>query len=211
MSRPIVIKVGGSLFDWPGLPRHLSALLDAHRAASRRLVLVPGGGRAADFVRALDRTFAFGDLLAHHLAVRSLDLTAHVLAALVPGLDVIEDVDNLEQVWKQDRIPVLAPRRLLEERDSDAADPLPSSWDVTSDSIAARVAVHLGAAELLLLKSAPLPPGTDRRAAAGLGLVDPFFPAVSRGLERVLYLNLRGTRPEPFLLLESSPAPRALT
>jgi aspartokinase-like uncharacterized kinase len=200
MSRPIVIKVGGSLFDWPELPRRLNAILDAYRAARQRLVLLPGGGCAADFVRRLDNTFALGDLPAHHLALRSLDLTAHVLAALVPGLEVIDDVGNRDQIWKHDRTPVLAPRRFLEECNCAAADPLPSSWDVTSDSIAAQVAVHLGAAELVLLKSAPLPPGTDRRAAADLGLVDPLFPAVSRGLERVLYWNLRVNQPEPFLL-----------
>jgi aspartokinase-like uncharacterized kinase len=204
MTRPIVIKVGGSLFDWPELPRHLNAVLDAHRAACQKLVLVPGGGPAADFIRTLDRTFALGDLPAHRLALRSLDLTAHVLAALVPGLDVIEDVGSLAHVWTHDRTPVLAPRRFLEECDRAAADPLPASWDVTSDSIAAQVAVHLGAAELVLLKSAPLAPGTDRRAAADLGLVDPLFPGVSRGLERVLYLNLRGDRPEPLLLPERS-------
>jgi aspartokinase-like uncharacterized kinase len=200
MTRPIVIKVGGSLFDWPAFPRQLKAVLDAYRAARPSLVLLPGGGSAADFVRRLDRTFALGDVPAHRLALRSLDLTAHALAALVPGLEAIDDVGNLGQVWKELKIPVLAPRRFLEEHDCHAADPLPPSWDVTSDAIAARVAVHLGAAELVLLKSTPLPPGTDRRAAADLGLVDPFFPAVSHGLERVLYLNLRGNRPEPLLL-----------
>ena len=61
----------------------------------------------------------------------------------------------------------------------------------TTDSIAARVADHLGAAELALLKSADLPPGTDRTSAARLGLVDPLFPLVARGLGCVTYRNLR--------------------
>jgi aspartokinase-like uncharacterized kinase len=209
MIRPIVIKVGGSLFDWPELPRQLNAILLEHSAARRNLVLLPGGGAAADFVRGLDRTFVLGDLPAHRLALRSLDLTAHALAALVPGLDVIDDVGNIAPFWKQGRTPLLAPRRFLEEHDRDDDDALPASWDVTSDSIAARVAVYLGGADLLLLKSAPLPPGADRRAAAELGLVDPLFPDVSRGLERVWYLNLRDTRHEPLFLAESAPAPRA--
>jgi aspartokinase-like uncharacterized kinase len=200
MSRPIVIKVGGSLFDWPELPRRLNVVLDEHRVARQSLVLIPGGGSAADFVRRLDRTFALGDLPAHRLALRSLDLTAHALAALVPGLDVIDDVRNLDRVWKQLKIPVLAPRRFLEECDCVAADPLPSSWHVTSDTIAARVAMHLGAEELVLLKSAPLPPGAGRRAAAELGLVDRLFPEVSRNLQCVRYLNLRGDRGEGLLL-----------
>jgi aspartokinase-like uncharacterized kinase len=68
---------------------------------------------------------------------------------------------------------------------------LPPSWDVTSDSIAARVAHLLRARELVLLKSAPLPPRVDRDEAARLGLVDPAFPEISSRLARVFYVNLR--------------------
>ena len=139
--------------------------------------------------------------MAHHLALRSLDLTAHVLAALVPGLVVVDELAALARVWNEGSTPVLAPRRFLEESDPASPDPLPPSWDVTSDAIAARVAVHLGAAELLLLKSTPLPTGTDRRAAARLGLVDPCFPDAARRLIRVVYLNLRDNRRKPVLLL----------
>jgi aspartokinase-like uncharacterized kinase len=192
-----VIKVGGSLFDWPELPARLSALLDGLRVKHQRAVLLAGGGRATDFVRAVDQTFALGDLPAHRLALRSLDLTAHVLATLLPDLEVIDERAGLEVVWGRKRTPVFAPRRFLEECDS---DPLPCTWELTSDSIAARLAVHVGAAELVLLKSTAVPPGTDRRAAAALGLVDPLFPTASRSLERVLYANLRDDRREPLLL-----------
>jgi 5-(aminomethyl)-3-furanmethanol phosphate kinase len=47
------------------------------------------------------------------------------------------------------------------------ADPLPHSWDVTSDSIAAWVAGSLGARQLVLVK----PPGAERLDEA----VDPYF------------------------------------
>jgi aspartokinase-like uncharacterized kinase len=156
MTGPVVIKVGGSLFDWPELPQRLSRLLDERQASGQRLLLLAGGGPAADFIRMLDRTFALGDVCAHRLALRSLDLTAHILAALVPGLDVVDDPGAAAAVWKRRRIPVLAPCRFLDEHDSRAADPLPSSWDTTSDAIAARVSVHVAAVELVLLKSAPL-------------------------------------------------------
>jgi aspartokinase-like uncharacterized kinase len=192
MTRPVVIKVGGSLFDWPELPRRLENLLDERRAAGQRLLLLAGGGPAADWVRAVDRTFALDDLSAHRLALRSLDFTAHILAALVNGLDVVDEPGAAAQVWTRHRIPVLAPSRFLDEHDSRSAAPLPPSWDVTSDAVAARVSVHLGAAELVLLKSASAPPGTDRSGAARLGLVDPLFPNVSRDLEHVVYVNLRG-------------------
>jgi aspartokinase-like uncharacterized kinase len=193
MSRPVVIKVGGSLFDWPQLPARLSLLLDEQRVIGRHPVVLAGGGPAADFIRSLDRTFALGDLASHHLALRALDLTAHALAALLPGLDVVvvDEIAALAPVWNRGGLPVLAPRRFLEALDLRDPHPLPASWDVTSDSIAARVAVHLGAAELVLLKSASLPAGADRLAAARLGLVDARFPHESGDLERVVYVNLR--------------------
>jgi len=190
----VVIKVGGSLFDWPGLPGCLSAYLEGRRDGGERLLLLAGGGRAADLVRDLDRTFGLGDLLAHRLALRSLDLTAHVLAGLLRGLDVVEELPASDDVRNRGRIPVFAPRRWLDEVEVRSPDALPPSWDVTSDAIAARLAVVLGAEELVLLKSAPLPPGIDRREAARLGLVDPVFPAVARTLLRVVYVNLRATR-----------------
>jgi aspartokinase-like uncharacterized kinase len=59
------------------------------------------------------------------------------------------------------RVPVLAPSQWLRE-----ADPLPHSWDVTSDSIAAWVAGAVGARRLVLVK----PSG-----AAGADLIDPYF------------------------------------
>ena len=75
------------------------------------------------------------------------------------------------------------------------------SWDTTSDSIAARIALHLAADRLILLKSAQLPAGTVRHEAARLGLVDPIFPTAARSLVLVEYVNLR----EDFVALQPLP------
>ena len=61
-------------------------------------------------------------------------------------------------------MPVLAPSRWLR-----TADPLPHSWEVTSDSIAAWVAGEIGANHLVLVK----PPGVG--AQASHELVDAYF------------------------------------
>jgi aspartokinase-like uncharacterized kinase len=58
-------------------------------------------------------------------------------------------------------VPVLAPSRWLRE-----ADPLPHSWDVTSDSIAAWVADQTRAQRLVVIKPA---------GAEGRELVDSYF------------------------------------
>ncbi len=185
----IVVKVGGSLFDWPEFPARLRAYVESRR--QERPVLIVGGGPAADWIRQLDRTFGLGAVKAHALAVRSLDLTARVVAEMVPGLEVAERFEDLEPLFTNGRIPVLAPRLPLDDDDRDSDRPLAKSWDVTTDSIAARLAVRLGAGELVLLKSVDAPPDASRDELARLRLVDPAFPEESRSLARVVVVNLR--------------------
>lgn len=190
--RPVVVKVGGSLLDWPEFPARLSAYV--HQRANDRLVLVVGGGRSADVIRQLDEIHSLGEAPSHALALHSLDLTARILAVLVPGLEVVAHPQDLGPVWNAGRTPILTPRLMLDDDDRAGLDPLPHSWTVTTDAIAARLAVLLNASELVLLKSAPLPPDADRAEAARLGLVDPAFLDAARTLERVLYLNHRDTK-----------------
>jgi aspartokinase-like uncharacterized kinase len=199
-----VVKVGGSLFDWPELPARLTTFLSARVLESRQeqTVLIAGGGAAADFVRLVDRVHGVGDERAHRLALHSLDLSAHLLAALLPAQCIVVDsLAALAGAWCDQTIPVLAPRRFMTEIDRQGADALPESWDVTSDAIAARVAAHLRADCLVLLKSAPFPPNATRGDAARLGLVDPMFPRAAEGLSRVEYVNLRDDSMKSRLLL----------
>lgn len=200
MSGPIVIKVGGSLLDWPPIGQRLGPYLETRRA--ERPIVIVGGGRSADVIRELDRIHGLGDAHSHDLAVRALDLTAYLLAALVPSLEVVDRAVALSAVWSAGRFPLLAPKRFLDVDDRE--NPLERSWDVTTDSIAARVAERLRATELILLKSAPTPPGIDRCQAAALGLLDRAFPGVSRPLDRVLALNFRDSEAVPV------PLPRCL-
>jgi aspartokinase-like uncharacterized kinase len=190
-----VIKVGGSLLGWPELPARLAAFLDQYRDQEprfgTRVILVAGGGPAADLIRTMDRIHDLGDTRAHWLAVRALDWTAHLIASLLPGAKIVRRPEAIRSVWNERRIPVLAPLRLLEEIDRHGPEPLPESWDVTSDSIAARIAAHVGAGRLILLKSRALPIGVGVDEAARIGLVDGVFPRIARELETVRIVCLR--------------------
>jgi len=203
----VVIKVGGSLLDWPELPGRLAAFLGNHRGHEACLreqaVLVAGGGPFADLIRTMDQTHDLGDQKAHRLAIRSLDLTAELLAALLPGFAVVHRPEDLWACRNLGQVPILAPRRFLEEIDDRGPDPLAASWDVTSDSIAARIAVLLGARRLILLKSVGLSADIDRGEAARLGLVDAMFPQIASELQVVELVCLRDCEPRARVLTDN--------
>jgi aspartokinase-like uncharacterized kinase len=187
-SGPVSVKVGGSLYDLPDLGPRLRRWLDAN--APRETILVPGGGRLADVVRDLDHLHRLGEEVAHGMALQAMAVSATFLAALLPGACVIDGADLAELVWEQGRRPVLDACAFCE---SDEADPgrLPHTWAVTSDSIAARLAVVAGAEDLVLLKSVPPPPG-DVAAWAEVRYVDAWLPRVlADGAVRVRAVDLR--------------------
>jgi 5-(aminomethyl)-3-furanmethanol phosphate kinase len=149
-----VVKVGGGLLGAevdaasPGR-QALAWVMDTlgALAATRRLVVVPGGGPFADAVRAADARQALGESEAHWMAVLAMEQMAHLLAAGQAGARLADDAPSLWAALDAGRLAVLAPYHWLR-----AADPLPHSWAVTSDSIAAWFAGELGAPRLVLVK-----------------------------------------------------------
>jgi aspartokinase-like uncharacterized kinase len=172
MEQRVVVKVGGSLYDWPELGPRLRAWLDALLPA--KALLVPGGGPTADVIRNLDRRHALGEEAAHWLALRALALNASFLQTLLPGATVVDAYE-------------------FASRDEGRPGALPHTWDVTSDSVAARVAAVNGIWRLVLLKSTDFPKGIDAAEAGRRGLVDAHFARAQSGTE-VYALNLRGWR-----------------
>ncbi len=138
----VVVKVGGSLSRRPAALRRLMSVLRV-LARARTLVVVPGGGGFAEEVRRTDRRFALGDTPAHWMAILAMDQYAHLLAHLAGDGAVVRGRDAIAA----GRLNVLAPSSWLGH-----ADPLPHSWHVTSDSIAAWVARQLRAETLVLVK-----------------------------------------------------------
>jgi aspartokinase-like uncharacterized kinase len=173
----IVVKVGGSLFDLPGLGPRLAAWLAA--LDDRAALLVPGGGALADFIRDLDQTHSLGEERAHWLALQALTLSAHVLADLLPAAQVVAALDEAADVWRAGRVAILDAHAFL-RADEGRPGSLPHCWDVTSDAIAARVAVVAGARRLVLLKSTDVPEGISWDVAARRGLVDKMMAGALR-------------------------------
>ncbi len=169
-----VVKVGGSLYDLPDLGPRLLAFLDA--LASRPVLLVPGGGPVADAVRAFDHVHGLGEEAAHWLALQALAVNAGLLAALLTARKPRVTGQLADGRLRQPgEVIVLDPYQFA-RADEGRPGALPHHWDVTSDSVAARVASVSLAAELILLKSVDVPDALDLAEAARRGLVDAYFP-----------------------------------
>lgn len=189
MSGLTVVKVGGSLYDLPDLgPRLVCCLREL-----KPVLMVPGGGASADVVRAWDRQHGLGEEAAHWLALRSLSLNAQLLAQLLPGVPVVQNV-NEDQPW------AILDAYEFSRADEGQAGALPHLWDVTSDALAARVAVVARARRLLLLKSTDIPPDIDWAEAGARNLVDRWFARALRGADgrmQVQGVNFRTGMPTP--------------
>lgn len=184
----IVVKVGGSLFDWPELPPRLRAWLVGLDAT--KVLLVPGGGATADVVRDFDRLHGLGEETSHWLALQALSLNARFLHAILPEAAILSSLAGASGSGQCASILDAYPFFRADEK---RVDHLPHRWDVTSDSLAVRAAALFGATDLILLKSACWE-GSDWAGASRAGLVDPYFPEALRQAPahlRIRLVNLR--------------------
>jgi aspartokinase-like uncharacterized kinase len=180
-----VVKVGGGLGHAEGdaaLRRLCRTLGDLGRR--HPLLVVPGGAGFADAVRDADRRFGLRAASAHRMAILGMEQFGWVLSELIPhAVRCSELADVREHAGR--RTAVLLPAGV-------PLDELPASWQVTSDAIAAWVAVQVGAGRLVLVKALdglfadgePL----ARLSAAELAMlrpsgVDAYLPAVLEGAD----------------------------
>jgi len=145
MNFEAVLKIGGSLSRGDSLGAVCQEI--GRLGARHRLLVVPGGGDFADAVRVYYRRYRLQETTAHEMALLAMDQYGLLLGDLVPNGDVVRDILLARRTTTNGRVPILLPAALLIQ-----ADPLPHSWQVTSDSIAAWIAGLVGASQLVLLK-----------------------------------------------------------
>lgn len=192
-----VVKVGGSLLLWPGLPQSLDRWLAQWPA--RRWVLIAGGGPWAELVRRFDQTFSLPARTAHEAAMTTLSTTSRLLAAVLPECHWTNSWSILkEHVQQQSGHPA----RLVVDCSSwfsagpyaaAAVRAVPPSWETTSDSLAAEVARALGIRQLWLLKSRS-PSTRDVHQLCRTRYWDAYFSIAAAGMT-VHVVNLRAEPP----------------
>ena len=149
----VVVKIGGSLIDAAG------GVLKELAESKIPVLVIPGGGVFADSVRAAE----LDDDASHWQAISSMNRYGRFLSTF--GFPVTESL-----ALPKEGVSILLPEKILRR-----CDPLPHSWDVTSDSIALWAAGEL-AASLLLIKS-------REGDASDTELVDAYFPHLQASLD----------------------------
>ncbi len=167
----LAVKVGGSLMDdVSSVIATLKAASESPDCAFEKIIVIPGGGIFADEIRGMNTD----DDTAHWMAILAMEKFGYLISALgvyaVDGLtDCLPEIShgdcncnndgvsacNSNSANRGGKLILLLPYRFMREY-----DPLPHSWDITSDSIAAWAASKLSEmpgddvrVSLLLLKS----------------------------------------------------------
>jgi hypothetical protein len=140
-----VVKLGGSLLGTPELEAWLEIV---SRHGDGKVVIVPGGGIFADAVREAQKRTGISDKVAHHMAVQAMDQYGVLMAGLNRTLaTAASELEIAERGWQHRGIVWLPSKMVCADED------IPTSWEVTSDSLAAWLANTLGAEHLVLVKS----------------------------------------------------------
>ena len=142
-----VFKIGGKIFeDFENLKSTISQLKQLYdENLIDKIVLIPGGGSFANFIRKIYSELKFTEEIAHWMGIISMNYNGLEISKKFPSLQVIESYDKLIENSKT--FCVFLPYEFIKENDK-----LPHSWDVTSDSISLFIAKKLELNECFLIK-----------------------------------------------------------
>jgi len=148
----ILVKIGGKILekrvDLDSTISQLKVLIE--KKIFRKIIIIPGGGSLANFIRGLDDKLKIGDDLAHWAAIYAMDYNGIELSKNYSDLELTNDFIRLQNrlIEKSNRfIIIFLPFNFLHQNDE-----LPHRWEVTSDSITLHLACKLNLKECFLIK-----------------------------------------------------------
>ena len=146
-DKTIIIKIGGKILEDPedlnSTISQLKQLLD--KKSIQKIIIIPGGGSYANFVRLIDQKLNIGNDLAHWMAIYAMHHNGYLLSEKYSFIKPFEGFKELE--LSKELFSIFLPFNYLYQFDE-----LPHSWDVTSDSITLYFAHKLELKECYFIK-----------------------------------------------------------
>jgi aspartokinase-like uncharacterized kinase len=145
--KSVIFKIGGKILEnSEDLNSTVSQLIHLYdKGIIKKIILIPGGGSLANFIRKVYSELKFTEELGHWMGVISMNYNGIELGKKFPELEVIEEINKLKKLDKS--LCIFLPYRFLKE-----IDILPHNWDVTSDSITLFLAKELEITQCFLIK-----------------------------------------------------------
>jgi aspartokinase-like uncharacterized kinase len=146
----IIIKIGGKILE---TPQSLESTISQFRTLLfdkrilNNVVIIPGGGNYANFIRILDKEIDLGDDRAHWMAIKAMEFLGKRSIKNYPEIEIIKEFDLLIKSPQNKKIVLFLPYEYLFKYDE-----LPHSWNITSDSITLYLANKLKLQECFLIK-----------------------------------------------------------
>lgn len=143
-----VFKIGGKILeDFENLKSTISQLEQLYdENLIDKIVIIPGGGSFANFIRKIYSELQFTEETAHWMGIISMNYNGLEISKKFPNLQVIDNYENLKKSSKT--FCIFLPYEFIKENDK-----LPHSWDVTSDSISLLIAKELELNKCFLIKN----------------------------------------------------------
>jgi len=143
----IIVKIGGKILE---NKENLESTLFqfnylCEKNFLKKIIIIPGGGSYANFVRKLDTKLSVGDELSHWMAIFAMNCNGIRISQKYEDIRYFNNLNELKK--SNERIVIFLPYDFIYQRDE-----LPHSWDVTSDSITVYIAHHLGLKDCFLIK-----------------------------------------------------------
>ncbi len=161
-----VIKLGGSLEQSKQLIDCLGCIANN---VKDHIIIVPGGGLFSEHVRQSQQQWQFNDVIAHEMAILAMQQMALLFHSLQPGFQCLNTVKDIQSQIKKNA-PIIWSPKICELNKAG----IQASWDITSDSLAAWLAMQLHANQLSLIKATRIP-NADMTQLIELGIVDKAF------------------------------------
>jgi len=191
-----VIKLGGSLLTLPDWHERFLRWLSNEPPATNLLLI--GGGELVDCLRREHERFPYTERQMHYAALAAMEINAQLAQARLPQALLLNPNSRSIKLPEPPAIVLVKALEWWKASFNNVEHAPEESWRLTSDSLAALLAVEQQAAELVLLKSAE-PPADQAgclRAATWVahGYVDPLFAKSLGEFANVRALNLRAPR-----------------